>query len=64
MYINVKSIDIFKKVDRLFYFVMIYIFIGYLYMGIVWRVNNEGDGDFYYEILGVLILEDVIEEII
>lgn len=43
---------------------MFYIFIGYLYMGIVWRVNNEGDGDFYYEILGVLILEDVIEEII
>lgn len=33
-------------------------------MGIVRRVNSEGDGDPYYETLGVLTLEDVIEEII
>ena len=33
-------------------------------MGIGRRVNNEGDGDPYYETLGVLTLEDVIEEII
>ena len=33
-------------------------------MAIVRRVNNEGDGDPYYETLGVVTLEDVIEEII
>ena len=33
-------------------------------MAIVRRVNNEGDLDPYYETLGVVTLEDVIEEII
>lgn len=33
-------------------------------MNIVQRVNNEGDGDPFYETLGVITLEDVIEEII
>ena len=33
-------------------------------MAIVRRVNNEGDGDPFYETLGVVTLEDVIEEII
>lgn len=33
-------------------------------MAIVRRVNNEGEGDPYYETLGVVTLEDVIEEII
>ncbi|XP_062622219.1 metal transporter CNNM4-like [Saccostrea cucullata] len=37
---------------------------GHSHMAIVRRVNNEGDGDPYYETLGVLTLEDVIEEII
>lgn len=28
------------------------------------RVNNEGEGDPFYEVLGIVTLEDVIEEII
>jgi metal transporter CNNM len=31
---------------------------------VIRRVNSEGEGDPYYETLGVLTLEDVIEEII
>jgi metal transporter CNNM len=30
----------------------------------VQRVNNEGEGDPFYEVLGIVTLEDVIEEII
>ncbi|KAJ8317655.1 hypothetical protein KUTeg_005559 [Tegillarca granosa] len=37
---------------------------GHSHMAIVRHVNNEGEGDPYYETLGVLTLEDVIEEII
>lgn len=33
-------------------------------MAIVQRVNNEGEGDPFYEVLGIVTLEDVIEEII
>lgn len=33
-------------------------------MAVIRRVNSEGEGDPYYETLGVLTLEDVIEEII
>ena len=33
-------------------------------MAIVRRVNSDGDLDPYYETLGVVTLEDVIEEII
>ena len=33
-------------------------------MALVRRVNNEGPGDPYYDVLGVVTLEDVIEEII
>lgn len=33
-------------------------------MSIVHRVNNEGDGDPFYEVTGIVTLEDVIEEII
>lgn len=33
-------------------------------MAIIRRVNNQGDGDPFYETLGVVTLEDVIEEII
>lgn len=28
------------------------------------RVNNEGEGDPFYEVMGLVTLEDVIEEII
>jgi len=37
---------------------------GRSHMNIVQRVNNEGDCDPFYETLGVVTLEDVIEEII
>lgn len=33
-------------------------------MAFVRHVNNEGDGDPFYEIIGVVTLEDVIEEIL
>ena len=33
-------------------------------MAIVRKVNSEGPGDPYYENLGLVTLEDVIEEII
>lgn len=34
------------------------------HMAFVHRVNNEGDGDPFYETIGLLTLEDVIEELI
>uniref|UniRef100_H3D7R8 Metal transporter n=1 Tax=Tetraodon nigroviridis TaxID=99883 RepID=H3D7R8_TETNG len=34
------------------------------HMAIVQKVNNEGEGDPFYEVLGLVTLEDVIEEII
>ena len=33
-------------------------------MALIQHVNNDGPGDPYYEILGLVTLEDVIEEII
>lgn len=33
-------------------------------MAIVQKVNNEGEGDPFYEVMGLVTLEDVIEEII
>lgn len=38
--------------------------IGKSHLAIVQRVNNEGEGDPFYEVLGIVTLEDVIEEII
>ncbi|CAB1338488.1 unnamed protein product [Coregonus sp. 'balchen'] len=34
------------------------------HLAIVHRVNSEGEGDPFYEVLGIVTLEDVIEEII
>lgn len=39
-------------------------FVGHSHLAVIRRVNSEGDGDPFYETLGVLTLEDVIEEII
>lgn len=39
-------------------------FKGKSHLAIVQRVNNEGEGDPFYEVLGIVTLEDVIEEII
>lgn len=36
---------------------------GKSHLAIVQRVNNEGEGDPFYEVLGIVTLEDVIEEI-
>lgn len=33
-------------------------------MAFVQRVNNEGEGDPFYEVIGLITLEDVIEELI
>ena len=42
-----------------------YIFsLGKSHLAIVQKVNNEGEGDPFYEVLGLVTLEDVIEEII
>ncbi|MED6277278.1 hypothetical protein CHARACLAT_011683 [Characodon lateralis] len=37
---------------------------GKSHLAIVHRVNNEGEGDPFYEVMGIVTLEDVIEEII
>lgn len=34
------------------------------HMAFVHRVNNEGEGDPFYEVVGLITLEDVIEELI
>lgn len=38
--------------------------LGKSHLAIVQRVNNEGEGDPFYEVLGIVTLEDIIEEII
>lgn len=37
---------------------------GKSHLAIVQCVNNEGEGDPFYEVMGIVTLEDVIEEII
>ncbi|XP_028308385.1 LOW QUALITY PROTEIN: metal transporter CNNM1-like [Gouania willdenowi] len=37
---------------------------GKSHLAIIQRVNNEGEGDPFYEVMGIVTLEDVIEEII
>ena len=41
-----------------------HVLAGQTHLSFIRRVNNEGTGDPYYETLGLLTLEDVIEEII
>ena len=41
-----------------------FFFAGRSHISFVQVVNNEGPGDPYYETLGLVTLEDVIEEII
>ena len=42
----------------------LFVYSGKSHLAIVQRVNNEGEGDPFYEVLGIVTLEDVIEEII
>lgn len=37
---------------------------GFSNLAVVQRVNNEGEGDPFYETIGIVTLEDVIEELI
>ena len=37
---------------------------GQSHLAVVQRVNNEGDGDPFYEAIGIVTLEDILEEII
>lgn len=38
--------------------------VGKSHLAVVQRVNSEGEGDPFYEVMGIVTLEDVIEEII
>eukprot|EP01095_Lingulamoeba_sp_RSL-Kostka_P008408 TRINITY_DN2804_c0_g1_i1.p2 TRINITY_DN2804_c0_g1~~TRINITY_DN2804_c0_g1_i1.p2 ORF type:complete len:476 (+),score=165.81 TRINITY_DN2804_c0_g1_i1:1639-3066(+) len=38
--------------------------VGQSHFAVVQRVNNDGDGDPFYESIGIVTLEDIIEEII
>lgn len=42
----------------------VFVVVGKSHLAIVQKVNNEGEGDPFYEVLGLVTLEDVIEEII
>lgn len=37
---------------------------GHSHLAVVQRVNNEGSGDPFYEAIGIVTLEDILEEII
>lgn len=38
--------------------------MNFIFQAFVHRVNNDGDGDPFYETVGLVTLEDVIEELI
>jgi len=46
------------------YFGCCYLPVGRFHLSFVQRVNSEGTGDPFYETIGVVTLEDIIEEII
>lgn len=51
--------------EYIYSFCVIFFFSpGKSHLAIVQKVNNEGEGDPFYEVLGLVTLEDVIEEII
>lgn len=54
----------FRKFQKLRLQLCFLFFAGKSHLAIVQRVNNEGEGDPFYEVLGIVTLEDVIEEII
>lgn len=37
---------------------------GHSHLAVVQRVNSEGSGDPFYEAIGIVTLEDILEEII
>lgn len=43
---------------------VLHVLVGKSHLAIVQRVNNECKGDPFYEVLGIVTLEDVIEELI
>lgn len=43
---------------------MCHLSAGKSHLAVVQRVNSEGEGDPFYEVMGIVTLEDVIEEII
>lgn len=43
---------------------VLHMLVGKSHLAIVQRVNNECKGDPFYEVLGIVTLEDVIEELI
>lgn len=55
---------LFRKFRKLLLKLCFLFFQGKSHLAIVQRVNNEGEGDPFYEVLGIVTLEDVIEEII
>lgn len=46
------------------FFVVFFFCAGKSHLAVVQRVNSEGEGDPFYEVMGIVTLEDVIEEII
>ncbi|CAG5075991.1 Similar to Cnnm2: Metal transporter CNNM2 (Mus musculus) [Cotesia congregata] len=71
MFSFVKDVVNTRKVLHKFNYIHVVYKITYNYlsghkghMAFVQRVNNEGEGDPFYEVIGLITLEDVIEELI
>ncbi len=63
--LNVASpfISDFPDINAVYYFLILCVGCKG-HMAFVRRVNNEGEGDPFYETVGIVTLEDVIEELI